>query len=286
MLHLKKIKNMENRYTSDYNFQLRVHEALTSKLTEKDAQTLAAQIADDTEAQEEYTFSKNLTMTLKNQELFAVSTLMSQIIAEEGLLEPDESDAQPDFSQDSTSQYEVVNTANLIFKTWIWVGLLSVLLVIGAFSVSKMSLFGKKTETAQLLQRHFSPLENNLFTTSPRGGLTDIEEGMKAYNAKNYQLAAQLLGKSYRFSKDPNVGLYYGVSLLMTNNPVAETEKVLMQVTEELDVPIRHSAEWYLALTLLKAEKWVKLKVSLTIIAPESPYKKAANELLKDLETW
>jgi hypothetical protein len=272
---------MENRYTSDYTFQSQIQASVTGALTETEQQALAAQLANDAPAQEEFMFSKNLALALNNQELFAVSAMMNQIIVEESLPEPDNT---PDAPAKETPQYEAGKSALSNVKTWIWGAAAIVLIGAATFGTLEWQKTTQKALGAQLAQEYLQPLENNIFSTTELNGLDDLNEGMKAYNSKDYRKAAQLLGKRYRFTKDANVGLYYAVSMLMIDEPVSEVEKVLSDITPKLPEPMRYDAEWYTALTLLKAGKLDELEAYLPKINDQSPHKKAAIELLKDLK--
>jgi hypothetical protein len=275
---------MENRYTSDFYFQSQLQASLTGALNEAEQAALNLQLTNDLAAQEEYVFSKNLTVALSNQELFAVSTLMHQIISTEGLLYPEDYPGDKASPQQSSQKYPNERSFYAQYKTWIWGMVVVLLIATGAYGLSEMQKANRQAKNTQLMQQYLQPLEDNFYTQTPLSGLDDLKEGMRAYNDKDYRKAAQLLGKHYRFTKDENIGLYYAVAMLMIDEPVSEVEKVLSQILPKLSEPLRYEAEWYFALTLLKAGKLDQLIGFLPNIASQNPHKKAAIALLNDLK--
>ncbi len=275
---------MENRYAEDFDFQAQVQTALAGELSDDRKKTLLDVLSVDVYAKKDYIFSQNLAKALKNQELFAVAGMMGQIITAEGLPEPDAFDDLPDYGNEKgTPQYPNAQKGFWGIKTGWIAALVIVLLGSGVYGILSINTANNNKKAAELVQKYIKPLEDNLNTATPRQGLADLDEGMKAYDAKAYTKAADLLGKYYRFSKDENAGLYTAIALLMTDTPPQRAEDILQEVLPKLEQPLNYPAEWYLILAKIKGNKAEAAKTQLQNMSADSPYKTEATELLAQL---
>jgi hypothetical protein len=269
---------MENKYSTDFDFQAKVQSDLAGELNEAEKMQLKALTSSDTEAQEEYVFSEKLSKTLKNQEVLAVSALIGSIIDKEGLPDVDDTD---DIPNDTTPpQYFAPVKAGSSMKMWL-IGSASVLLIgLGVYGMYNYNTKQEAKAAWSISESYLKPLDDVIFSNTPKQGIADIEEGMKAYNEKDYNKAIAILGKNFQRTKDPNVGLYLAISILMNNGSALEAEALLLEILPQFSSPIKETAEWYLAMAKLKGGKHEEAITLLENMNSDSPYGRDAKELL------
>jgi tetratricopeptide (TPR) repeat protein len=275
---------MENRYTTDFEFQSQVQAALSGDLDTIQKTALFTMIAKDVEAKSEFVFSERLAKTLRYQNTFAVAGLVGQIIDEEGLPDTDDNDDLPNENPVAAPpRYSTPEKAVSGFRNWV-IGAVVVLFVgAGIFGGLQWQATQKAEKAAKIAFDFVKPLENDLFTFSPLQGLDDLKQGMAAYNGKDYPTAISLLGRYYRSSKDANAGLYLAVSILMSNGDTGEAERVLNEILPQFAPPISQVSEWYLTLAKLKNGKRAEALMLLRNVKSDSPYRAEASELLYKL---
>jgi hypothetical protein len=141
------------------------------------------------------------------------------------------------------------------------------------------------TAPDRLAGKYFQPYENEWVPAN--GDTADLStKAMKHYENENYALALPILEKMLgsNTSDEAEVQFYKGNSHLALNHP----KDAITCFAAVLSMPANkytEEAQWYLALSYIKAEDKVKAKDLLnTIVETENhPFHKDATELLKKL---
>jgi hypothetical protein len=276
---------MENKYSTDFDFQSKLQAAISGELNDSEKENLKALIDSDKDANEEYVFSEKLSKTLKNQDILAVSALIGNIIEAEGL--PDISDLDtPSDKPEPSPQYAPIAKAASGIKFWLIGITIASMVAAGVYVVYEYKASQERNRIISISNKYLQSLENDLYTQTFKQGMNDLDMGMEAYNNKDYAKAVTLLGKHYKQTNDEMVGLYLSISMLLNgeNNSI-EAEKILSTIKTKLPPPIVNIADWYLILAKLKVNKADEAAEMLKKITKDSPYHSKAVELSADLKT-
>lgn len=279
-----------NRYVEDFDFQSKVQSALAGELGEKEQNSLFDILSNDKTAEEEFFFSRSLAKTLKNQDMFAVTGIIGQIIQEEGLPEPDDQEPEGDAGQTQTPpQYSAPKTAVSSVKTWLIGSAVALLVSAGIYTMTQKSTT-LSAEQASMLTRivkeNIEFLDDRAGTETPLPGLEDYDNGMKAYNSEDYETAAELLGKYYRRTNDEIAGLYLANALIMTNAPRNQVEELFSKVRQKLSNAVRYDAEWCYIMAKIKWGEIDEARSLIYMVKSESPHHKKAENLLIELSKF
>lgn len=280
---------MENKYSTDFDFQVKLQEAISGELNDNEKESLKSLIATDKDANEEYIFSEKLSKTLKNQDILAISALVGNIIETEGLPEMNDFDTQSGKS-DTPPQYSTPIKAIYNVKLWLLGVTIVSITAIGIYGVYEYRLAQDNKYVITIYNKYLQSLENDLYTQTFNQGMNDLKAGMEAYNNRDYAKAVTSLAKHYQQTNDEMVGLYLSISMLLSGDNSIEAEEILSAIKPKLPSPITHIAEWYLVLAKLKNNKKTEAVDMLKNIAKDSPYYSKSGELLYDLtkeeKTW
>mgnify|MGYP001268980672 CR=1 FL=1 len=228
---------------------------------------LSEMLQDNTEAREEFEFSRRLHLITRNEDLVLVGAMLHQIIQEEGFPPPPP-------------------PKTLLPRPWLW-SLLGVVALAALYFTPAYIQHWPPFETSFLHSvavDNISPLEDVLFTPDDRRGLIQLSKGMDAYNQGNYAEAITLLGYHYAQTNDVNAGLYIGISHLMLGTS-EDALQYLNPAASALTGPAREAAQWYQALAqLMNGQKETALQQWQSLQAEGGLYAGQAESLLQLLD--
>lgn len=263
---------MSTNLESNFNFQEQLRRYVVGELSAAERAEIERTLSQSPEAMVEANFSMRLANALKYRERLEVSALVGSILAEEGLPPTDSTD--PAGSSRGLS----------ISKNLKWLLGLAAMLVIG-FGVYQIAAtwYTSAQALSEWQKRQLEPLENVLYTADATTVHWQLKAGMDAYDAGDYAAAIDNLKPYYEASKDPNVGLFYGVALLMRQEPDLALP-ILQTVEQTLQGPGKDAAQWYLAAAWLQKGRAGKARGVLRRISEQSLYYEQAQELLSLLK--
>lgn len=244
-----------------YEFQERLQDYLNGELSEKERTAFEFLLRQSADAQAEHQFSKHLRIAQEQSDAVVASHAIRQSIAKEGWPPP----APP--------------------KTGLpkWgIGLAIALLLSTALVLSwqQYRQQQERSRIAEISSNYLVPLENVLMTDE-RASI-QLANGLRAYQAGDYALAAELLAAYNAATTDRNSQLYLGVSLLLSGDE-AGAEQSLKAVQEKAgEGPVAGAATWYLALLNLQRGNLVEGR-QLLEAARQSPFYQTEAEQLLDL---
>lgn len=153
---------------------------------------------------------------------------------------------------------------------------LALLLISGYF------LFFNQSNESRLFAQYFQPYENITSARSDDQGAQLLQDGMSAYDIKDYDQAIVPL-KNYLQSNqaDPTTLFYLGEAYLANDQPEQAESQYLKLLQQENHV-FTETAQWHLALSYLKQKENPKLEQLLKSITAQADhtYYQAAMELL------
>jgi hypothetical protein len=250
--------------TQDNIFQQKLQAFIAGDLNDQERAIFLQETNADPEMAAELRFSQDLAGALRRQEHEAMSTMLRQIISEEGFPPP----AAP-----ASPAPRFGRTSYLAFGT----AIIAALIGVGVLGF-QLGWFG--TGGPSPADNYLEPLENVNMIPEGSAIAPVLQDGLKAYESKDFAQAATLLGKYYGVNRELNIGLYYGISLLLSER-YKDAIKVLEGVRQSDELPIRESAEWYLALAYFKAGDNAQANQILENIPANGLYADKAKELLK-----
>jgi hypothetical protein len=246
----------------DHTFQEKLQTYISGTLDEAERVAFEAELKANEMAKLEAEFSRDLADALRDREKDQVATVIRQVIATEGFPPP---------SQPSTLLKAGLSVAGLT---------LLALLSWGVYTYGGNRNWWGNNEP-EYLKSYLLPLENVIGIPDESLIAPVLQDGLAAYDRADYKHAASTLSKHYLLTKELNVGLYYGTALLLDERP-AEAIKVLELVQNANDLPVRESAQWYLALAYLKTKNVANARAILNQIPPDGLYGPQAKQLLAE----
>ncbi len=252
--------------TQDNIFQQKLQAFVAGDMNEQERTSFSEATNADPEMAAELKFSQDLAGALRRQEHEAMSSMLRQIISEEGF-PPPTSPSAPGGARGAGRSWSVGISAAIV----------AAIIGVGALGF-QLGWFG--TGGSSPVDAYIVPLEDLIAIPEGSAIAPMLQDGMKAYDQGDYMQASTLLGKYYGVNRELNVGLYHGVSLLLTDRP-KEAIKVLEGVRQSNELPIRESAEWYLALAYMKAGDAAQAKSILNGIPTNGLYSDKAKALLQ-----
>jgi predicted Zn-dependent protease len=231
---------------------------LHGELSESEQSYLDQKIVDDPEWAEAFSLYQSVDQHLRfhkqNQEQTEQLKQSLRQIGNETLLE-------------KTNKPIVIQFFN---RNKVWLVAASILLLVGLF------LF----KDGQPMYVDFA--QHNTMELTVRGANVTMEiEAQKLFNQGKYQQAESLLKKWLENQpENTEVKLYYGITLL-ENNHLIEAQKIFKELrTNDL---FKNTAQWYLALTALKAKDYKTCETELKHIDSNAPESSKARKLLRKL---
>lgn len=247
------------------NFEIeeKLKDLASGELSSKELSLLLKEAAQSKGLAEDIVFSQKLSMALRHKELLEVNNIIKSTIMNTPL---------PTL---------VVDGNRNIWALMIGFVLVSVLSV-GVYTVGNQQDWWLSQEQ-RLFNQYFQPMENIIFMDGSDSFVADnLEQGMEAYDNKDYKDAIKKLYAYYELTKDANAGLFLGVSYLLDNqNELAIS--TLSSIISRLEPVGQEAASWYLSLAYLKNGDKVKSKKILEDLPNNGLYESQREELLKKL---
>lgn len=253
---------MEN---TNYSQQENIQSLVNGELDEAARQALLRQAEAAPELADELAFSHSLALALRHRDMAAASAVLSGVIAAEGF--PPPAPATPSVWGK--------------WATWLGGAALLVLLGIGGYRwADHRGLF--RSEAQQLSRATVQPLENVLFLATDGQGLSDLQAGMAAYDARRYAQAARSLDTYLRNRPDNTARVYLGVARLLSGQ-AAQAVQPLADAAQSPEPPVQEAALWYLALAHLENNNPRAARQAAQALPPDGIYGAQARELLKKI---
>lgn len=243
----------------EFQHQLQLY--VNHELSDNDQKTFEEAVKANPKFQEELEFSLKLGFAIKHKEVLEVNEIAGQAIQVE---------------------LEKVGQSFNLSGRKLWIGLLLLLFSLSAVGVIwYQTMEQNRIESAQsIYAQHIKPLEPLLVTSLESNRIVD--QGMQAYNAGNYDKTIEILTPYYQRTTDYNIGLYLGVSHLLSQKTSAAIP-ILSSVQLNTSGPIQDSANWYLGLAYLKLGDYTKARSTFNQMAPTGIYAKQLQEILNAL---
>lgn len=248
------------------SLQENIQALINGELNEANREALLRQAQSVPEVADELAFSQSLARALHFRDTLTASAVLGAVIAEEGFPPPP---APTTFSGR---------------KWWTWLGTASLLavLITGAYFVAENAGFFA-SESQKISRAAVQPLENVLFLPTDGQGLTDLQAGMAAYDARQYSEAARSLEVYLNRRPDNAARVYLGVAQLLSGRS-ADAIQPLSLAAQSQEPPIRESALWYLALAYLENDNPNAARQALESMPTDGIYGSQAQELLEKLK--
>jgi hypothetical protein len=240
----------------DHTFQEKLQTYISGTLEESERAAFELELEANEAAKSEAEFSRDLTDALRTREKEQVASVIRLAISTEGFPPP-------------------VQKSPLL-KLGLYAASIAAFLLLGWGVYSNLGK--RQAEDPEYLKVHLLPLENVIGIPDESLIAPVLQDGLKAYDRADYGTAASILSKYFMQTKELNVGLYYGTALLLDNRP-AEAIRVLEQVQNANDLPVRESAQWYLALAYLKTKNIANARAVLNQIPSQGLYGQQAKQL-------
>ncbi|NUO02351.1 MAG: hypothetical protein HUU01_17230 [Saprospiraceae bacterium] len=254
---------MQPDYNNDFEFQDKLRALVAGELPASEQESLKATLEQFPSAANEAMFSKKLALALKHQDMLNANAVIGRAIADEEALNP--------LSKPSSFGR---------WKNWLLGVALTGIIGAGGYAALEMGWIDLSANS-RLADRHLAPLENVLITSDVRSSLSELDQGMAAYDQHDYEQAVSLLGRYYQRTEDVNAGLFLGVAHLMQGDELAAIT-VLEACARGAEYPALEAIHWYLALAFLKNEQPERARTLLEGIPNDGIYGAPALKLLNE----
>ena len=240
---------------------------LAKRLEQEELSNFEQRLKDDPTFAQEVDLHKELETALGDEDTFSLESTLLEIRSE---MEEGEEDQKDNSSTKVVSLYRRFRTPAIAAAVALLAGLFYILM----------------PSEPDLYSQHFEPYPNYLTTRSAEA---DNKELLNASSLQysNLQFEEALKGFQQLLETNPNqydLVFYSGMSQLQLNQLAAATQS-FQQVIQHGDNNFVAPAQWYLALTQVKAEQYAAAQTTLTsIVERNGDYAEKARALVASID--